>query len=103
MIANFVACYSSFSFFLETLVRTSGKQKVGVIANFVACYLVGVPLGLVLSFHYRQSILGLWWGQVISKKKIKTKKTCGVTLGLVLSLHYRQSKTWSVVRGRSFL
>jgi Na+-driven multidrug efflux pump len=63
-----------FPFFFDTLVRTSGKQKVGVIANFVACYLVGVPLGLVLSFHYRQSILGLWWGQVLSQKEIKTKK-----------------------------
>ena len=36
-----------------------------MIANFVACYLVGVPLGLLLSFHYRQNLLGLWWGQVL--------------------------------------
>ena len=48
----------------HTHTHRSGKQKVGVMANFVACYLVGVPLGLVLSFTYHQSILGLWWGQV---------------------------------------
>lgn len=55
----FNGCYGA----LSGILLGSGKQKIGVMANFFACYLVGVPLGLVLSFSYKQSILGLWWGQ----------------------------------------
>jgi len=52
-------CYGA----LSGILLGSGKQTVAVAANFVACYLVGVPMGLMLAFNFEQGVLGLWWGQ----------------------------------------
>jgi MATE family multidrug resistance protein len=52
-------CYGA----LSGILLGSGKQKIAVAANFVACYLVGVPMGLLLSFYFEEGIRGLWWGQ----------------------------------------
>ncbi|EKX49295.1 hypothetical protein GUITHDRAFT_93333 [Guillardia theta CCMP2712] len=49
---------------LSGILLGSGKQQVGLVANLVACYLIGIPLGLTMSFYYGHGILGLWWGQV---------------------------------------
>lgn len=49
---------------LSGILLGSGKQRIGFIANLVACYLIGIPLGLFLAFPMRKGILGLWWGQV---------------------------------------
>mmetsp|Transcript_54482 Transcript_54482/g.129415 ORF Transcript_54482/g.129415 Transcript_54482/m.129415 type:complete len:541 (+) Transcript_54482:38-1660(+) len=49
---------------LSGILLGSGKQQVGFMANLVACYLLGIPLGLLLAFPLKMGILGLWWGQV---------------------------------------
>jgi Na+-driven multidrug efflux pump len=60
--AHMYRCYGA----LSGILLGSGKQQVGVMANLFACYVVGVPLGLFLSFRSTAmtGILGLWWGQV---------------------------------------
>jgi MATE family multidrug resistance protein len=76
----FNGCYGA----LSGILLGSGKQKIGVMANFFACYVVGVPLGLLLSFHYKMSILGLWWGQCAGVALL-----CAILSGYLLSLDWQ--------------
>ncbi|XP_067866756.1 multidrug and toxin extrusion protein 2-like isoform X2 [Heterodontus francisci] len=48
------------------IVRGSGKQKIGAVANLVVFYLVGIPIGISLMFAAKLGILGLWSGLTIS-------------------------------------
>ena len=46
--------------------RGLGRQTIGMIFNFVAFYLVGIPLGYVLAFVAHFQLAGLWVGLAAS-------------------------------------
>ena len=46
--------------------RGLGRQSLGMIFNFVAFYLVGIPLGAVLVFVAKIDLKGLWIGLAAS-------------------------------------
>ncbi|KAI9179071.1 ethionine resistance protein [Blastocladiella emersonii ATCC 22665] len=43
-------------------IRGCGKQKVGAMFNLGAYYLLGIPLGLILTFVAKVGLSGMWWG-----------------------------------------
>ena len=47
---------------LGGIIRGSGRQSGGAIANFISFWLFGVPLGIVLVFLVNMGILGFWLG-----------------------------------------
>ncbi|KAF8111346.1 hypothetical protein N665_0076s0321 [Sinapis alba] len=49
---------------LSGVARGCGWQKIGACVNLGSYYLVGVPLGLVLGFHFHIAGRGLWLGIV---------------------------------------
>ncbi|KAJ4875047.1 MATE efflux family protein [Raphanus sativus] len=49
---------------LSGVARGCGWQKIGACVNLGSYYLVGVPLGLVLGFHFHIGGRGLWLGIV---------------------------------------
>ena len=42
--------------------RGSGRQYIGAIMNFIAYYVIGLPLGITLALKVKWGILGLWIG-----------------------------------------
>nr|XP_055161015.1 multidrug and toxin extrusion protein 2 isoform X4 [Nyctereutes procyonoides] len=46
------------------VLRGTGKQAFGAIANAVMYYVIGLPLGIVLTFVVRMRIMGLWLGML---------------------------------------
>jgi MATE family multidrug resistance protein len=44
------------------LMRGMGRPQAGAIANFVAFYVVGLPLAALLAFRFGLGIVGIWWG-----------------------------------------
>ncbi|KFK41799.1 hypothetical protein AALP_AA2G173600 [Arabis alpina] len=49
---------------LSGVARGCGWQKIGACVNLGSYYLVGVPLGLLLGFHFHVGGRGLWLGIV---------------------------------------
>jgi MATE family multidrug resistance protein len=48
---------------LQGIIRGLGHQNVGAIGNFVAYYIIGLPLGYVLCFKtWPGGIMGLFFG-----------------------------------------
>ncbi|XP_032902254.1 multidrug and toxin extrusion protein 2-like [Amblyraja radiata] len=66
IIAPFHLCDAIGSGAASGIVRGIGMQKVGAIANLVAFYIVGIPVGIALMFAAKIGILGLWAGLAIS-------------------------------------
>ena len=46
----------------ECALRGIGRQKLGMIANFISFYVVGIPAGYVMAFLLNQQLLGVWFG-----------------------------------------
>ncbi|XP_058561615.1 multidrug and toxin extrusion protein 2-like isoform X2 [Neofelis nebulosa] len=46
------------------VLRGSGKQAFGAVVNMVMYYVIGLPLGIVLTFVVRMGIMGLWLGML---------------------------------------
>ncbi|XP_032288047.1 multidrug and toxin extrusion protein 2 [Phoca vitulina] len=46
------------------VLRGTGKQAFGAIVNAITYYVVGLPLGIVLTFVVRMRIMGLWLGML---------------------------------------
>ncbi|XP_004433089.1 PREDICTED: multidrug and toxin extrusion protein 2 [Ceratotherium simum simum] len=46
------------------VLRGTGKQAFGAIVNAVMNYVVGLPLGIILTFVVRMRIMGLWLGML---------------------------------------
>lgn len=44
------------------IMRGQGRQKIGAVANFVAFYILAIPLGLYAAFQLNYGVLGLWIG-----------------------------------------
>ncbi|XP_055513378.1 multidrug and toxin extrusion protein 2-like [Leucoraja erinacea] len=66
VIAPFHLCDAIGSGAASGIVRGIGMQKVGAIANLMAFYIVGIPVGIALMFAAKIGILGLWAGLAIS-------------------------------------
>lgn len=52
----------SFQTVLSGVARGCGWQKIGAFVNLGSYYLVGVPFGLLLGFHFHVGGRGLWLG-----------------------------------------
>ncbi|XP_058415632.1 multidrug and toxin extrusion protein 2 isoform X2 [Diceros bicornis minor] len=46
------------------VLRGTGKQAFGAIVNAIMNYVVGLPLGIILTFVVRMRIMGLWLGML---------------------------------------
>jgi MATE family multidrug resistance protein len=44
------------------VLRGAGDTKFAFYANLVGHWCVGLPIALLLGFHYEMGIVGLWWG-----------------------------------------
>ncbi|KAG7397188.1 hypothetical protein PHYBOEH_001127 [Phytophthora boehmeriae] len=47
---------------MQGIFRGAGKQKSAAISNLVGYYGFGIPLGVLLAFHYDFGVKGLWLG-----------------------------------------
>ncbi|XP_010294574.1 PREDICTED: multidrug and toxin extrusion protein 2-like, partial [Phaethon lepturus] len=47
------------------VLRGTGKQKMGAIANAIGYYAIGLPIGISLMFAANMGVLGLWVGMII--------------------------------------
>ncbi|XP_039938279.1 multidrug and toxin extrusion protein 1 [Hirundo rustica] len=47
------------------VLRGTGRQKLGAIANAVGYYAIGFPIGISLMFAAKMGVLGLWVGMII--------------------------------------
>lgn len=48
------------------ILRACGKQGIAAVVVLVAYYIMGIPLGLYLTFHRKMGLLGLWLGLSLS-------------------------------------
>ena len=50
---------------ISGVLRGSGRQYIGAIVNFIAYYIIGIPLAVLLGFKTSLSIRGIWIGMAI--------------------------------------
>ncbi|XP_032697183.1 multidrug and toxin extrusion protein 2-like [Lontra canadensis] len=67
------------------VLRGTGKQAFGAIVNAIMYYVIGLPLGIVLTFVVRMRIMGLWLGML----------ACGL-LGTVAFVVYTARMDWKL-------
>ncbi|XP_022347192.1 multidrug and toxin extrusion protein 2 isoform X1 [Enhydra lutris kenyoni] len=67
------------------VLRGTGKQAFGAIVNAIMYYVIGLPLGIVLTFVVRMRIMGLWLGML----------ACGL-LGTVAFVVYTTRMDWKL-------
>ncbi|PKU37776.1 multidrug and toxin extrusion protein 2-like [Limosa lapponica baueri] len=48
------------------VLRGTGKQKMGAIANAIGYYAIGLPIGISLMFVAKMGVVGLWVGMIVS-------------------------------------
>ncbi|TFY70742.1 hypothetical protein EVG20_g2271 [Dentipellis fragilis] len=48
------------------VLRGLGRQHLGALFNLVAYYVMALPMGLALAFHWHLGLQGLWIGQVVA-------------------------------------
>jgi MATE family multidrug resistance protein len=51
---------------INGIFRGSGRQTLGATLNFVAYYVIGLPLGTLLAFYFHYNVQGLWIGLTVS-------------------------------------
>ena len=47
---------------LAGILRGCGHQNIGAVGNFVAFYVIGLPLGISLALAAHMGALGMWLG-----------------------------------------
>eukprot|EP01132_Coremiostelium_polycephalum_P007486 gene7486-9200_t len=70
--------FDGFQTMCQGVIRGTGNQKIGAIANFVAFYIIGVPFSCIFAFGLHKGVIGLWWGLSLGLL------TCAVTLGIIV-------------------
>jgi len=48
------------------IMRAKGQQSIGALLNFIAYYILGLPLGVWLAFRWNFGLHGLWIGVTVS-------------------------------------
>ncbi|KAK7440378.1 ethionine resistance protein [Stygiomarasmius scandens] len=61
--------------------RGLGRQHLGAIFNFVAYYVIALPLGIGLAFRHDKGLQGLWIGQVVGLTVVGLSEYAVVWLG----------------------
>ncbi|THU97692.1 MATE efflux family protein [Dendrothele bispora CBS 962.96] len=61
--------------------RGLGRQHLGAIFNFVAYYVIALPLGIGLAFRHGKGLQGLWIGQVVGLTVVGLSEYAVVWLG----------------------
>lgn len=51
---------------LAGIFRGLKQTKIVMIANFIAYWLVALPLGCTLALHYKLNLIGFWYGLIVS-------------------------------------
>jgi MATE family multidrug resistance protein len=47
------------------IIQGIGRQVMGVVANILGYYIIGIPVGSFLAFYIGWRVTGLWWGLAI--------------------------------------
>ncbi|KAI0276198.1 MATE efflux family protein [Russula aff. rugulosa BPL654] len=63
------------------VLRGQGRQHLGAAFNLVAYYVLALPLGIALAFHWGYGLPGLWVGQVVALFIVGTCEYAVVWLG----------------------
>jgi len=63
------------------VLRGQGRQHLGAAFNLVAYYVLALPLGIALAFHWGYGLPGLWIGQVVALFTVGTCEYAVVWLG----------------------
>jgi len=63
------------------VLRGQGRQHLGAAFNIVAYYVLALPLGITLAFHWGYGLPGLWVGQVVALFIVGTSEYAVVWLG----------------------
>ncbi|KAJ3763514.1 mate-domain-containing protein [Lentinula raphanica] len=61
--------------------RGQGRQHLGAIFNFVAYYILALPLGIYLAFESHYGLKGLWIGQVVGLTVVGVGEYLTIWLG----------------------
>ncbi|KAG6817303.1 hypothetical protein H0H93_007345 [Arthromyces matolae] len=48
------------------ILRAKGRQDIGALLNFGSYYIVGLPLGIWLTFGWKMGLYGLWIGMTVA-------------------------------------
>ena len=54
-----------FQVVISGILKGSGRQYIGAIVNFVAYYIIGIPLAVVIGFKTHLGVIGIWIGMTI--------------------------------------
>ena len=54
------------------IMRGMGKQHLVAALNFVGFWLIGIPVGALLTFRFRVGVAGLWWGLFVGLTSVAT-------------------------------
>lgn len=60
------------------------KTKVVMISNFVGYWLISIPLGCLLAFHYKLNLIGFWYGLATAAVIL-----CGIMV-LMLRVYFKR-------------
>ncbi|KAH3666736.1 hypothetical protein OGAPHI_003185 [Ogataea philodendri] len=65
LIVSFNQIGDAINAIFSALLRGQGKQRAGSLMNFIAYYVVAVPLEVLLGFYFNLGVTGLWIGMLI--------------------------------------
>lgn len=84
-----LACFQIFDGLqvaLSGIYKGIKKTKIVLIANFIAYWLISIPLGYILAFKYQLGIMGFWFGLIAAALML-----CAIMLTM-LHYYFKQMK-----------